>query len=228
MTRVLPACTLTIHPLSVKLCSIPLRVSTTNQQPFVILHLLSPQLHSQFASQLLCLATVIPVPDDRDSEMDDESVNPMSSSTPYKVSPPAPSLQASFSPHSDRSPPFTISNALSNGSSRKSSRSALVEDALRACAEQGQSAAEWLLELNDPDGEDNQHSTIAPSLLLGSGIAMPKPKMPNASTITQSLAVTVTPDNRDTVIFCQATLFKNSPANTSRRFPLKASSGPST
>jgi hypothetical protein len=227
MTRVLPACTLTTHPLSVKLCSIPLRVSTTNQQPFVILHLLSPQLHSQFASQLLCLATVIPVPDDSDSEMDDESVNPMSSSTPYRVYP-APSPQASFSPHSDRSPPFTISSALSNGSSRKSSRSALVEDALRARAEQGQSAAEWLLELNDPDGEDNQHSTIAPSLLLGSGVATPKPKVPNASTIMQSLAVTVTPDNRNTAIFCQVALFKNSPANTSRRFPLKASSRPST
>jgi CLIP-associating protein 1/2 len=169
-----------------------------------------PDINGQ---ESLLLATVIPIPDDSDSEMDDESVNLMSFSTPYKVYPPAPSPQASFSPRSDRSTPFTTSNALSNGSSRKPSGSAPVEDALRARAEQAQSAAERLLELNDPDGEDNQHSTIPPSLLLGSGIATPKPKVPNASAI-RSLAPPVTPDNRNTAIFRQAALFKNSPANT--------------
>lgn len=161
----------------------------------------------------LLLATVIPIPDDSESEMDDESVNLMSFSTPYKVYPPAPSPQASVSARSDRSTPYTTSNALSNGSLGKHSGSAPVEDALRARAEQAQSAAERLLELNDPDGEDNQHSTIPPSLLLGSGIATPKPKVPNTSTIIRSLAPPVTPANRNTAIFRQAALFKNSPAN---------------
>jgi CLIP-associating protein 1/2 len=138
----------------------------------------------------------------------------MSFSTPYKVYPPAPSPQASVSARSDRSTPYTTSNALSNGSLGKHLGSAPVEDALRARAEQAQSAAERLLELNDPDGEDNQHSTIPPSLLLGSGIATPKPKVPNTSTITRSLAPPpVTPANRNTAIFRQAALFKNSPAN---------------
>lgn len=162
--------------------------------------------------QTLLLATAIPIPDDSDSEMDDESVNLMSFSTPYKVYPPAPSQQRSFSPRSDRSTPYTSSDALSNG---KPLEIAPIEDALIARAEQAQSAAERLLELNDPDGEDNQHSTIPASLLLGrSGSATPKPKAQKAPAITRSLAPPpVTPDNRTAAIFRQAALFKNSPAN---------------
>lgn len=161
--------------------------------------------------QTLLLATVIPIPDDSDSEMDDESVNLMSFSTPYKVYPPAPSQQRSFSPRSDHSTPYTSSDTLLNG---KPLETAPVEDALIARAEQAQSAAERLLELNDPDGEDNQHSTIPPSLLLGrSGSATPKPKAQNAPAIIRSLAPPATPDNRTAAIFRQAALFKNSPAN---------------
>lgn len=161
--------------------------------------------------QTLLLATIIPIPNDSDSEMDDESVNLMSFSTPYKVYPPAPSQQHSFSPRSDRSTPYTSSDALSN---EKPSAIAPIEDALRARAEQAQSAAERLLELNDPDGEDNQHSTIPPSLLLGrSGSATPKPKASKAPAMIRTLAPPVTPDNRTAAIFRQAALFKNSPAN---------------
>jgi CLIP-associating protein 1/2 len=161
--------------------------------------------------QTLLLATSIPIPDDSDSEMDDESVNLISFSTPYKVYPPAASQQRSFSPRSDRSTPYTSSDALSN---RKPLETPPVEDALIARAEQAQSAAERLLELNDPDGEDNQHSTIPPSLLLGrSGSATPKPKTQNAPAIIRSLAPPMTPDNRTAAIFRQAALFKNSPAN---------------
>lgn len=163
-----------------------------------------------YSDDSLLLATVIPIPDDSESEMDDESVNLMSFSTPYKVYPPPPSQQRSFSPRSDRSTPYTTSNPLSNG---KPTETAPVEDALRARAEQAQSAAERLLELNDPDGEDNEHSTIPPSLLLGSGSATPKPKTQNAPAIIRSLAPPVTPDNRNAAIFRQAALFKNSPAN---------------
>ncbi|KAG2152962.1 clasp N terminal-domain-containing protein [Suillus clintonianus] len=175
---------------------VPVRQSTT-----------MPDINDE---ESLLLATVIPIPDDSDSEMDDDSVNLMSFSTPYKVYPPAPSQQRSFSPRSDRSTPYTSTDALSNG---KSSEPAPVEDALIARAEQAQSAAERLLELNDPDGEDNQHSTIPPSLLLGSGSATPKPKAQNAPAIIRSLAPPVTPENRTAAIFRQAALFKNSPAN---------------
>ncbi|KAG1753830.1 clasp N terminal-domain-containing protein [Suillus paluster] len=154
-----------------------------------------------YSDESLLLATVIPIPDDSESEMDDESVNLMSFSTPYKVYPPAPSQQRSFSPRSDRSTPYTASNALSNGKPSETAPS------------KRRVLPERLLELNDPDGEDNQHSTIPPSLLLGSGSATPKPKSPNAPTIIRSLAPPVTPDNRNAAIFRQAALFKNSPAH---------------
>ncbi|KAH7923643.1 hypothetical protein BV22DRAFT_571093 [Leucogyrophana mollusca] len=139
-------------------------------------------------------------------------------STPYKVYPPAPPFSSpphpSFSPRSEESTPNTVSDALSSDSPGKSPGQVPVEDALRARAEQAQSAAERLLELNDPEEEDNQHSAIPASLLLGNGTSTPKPKVAAAATtIRRTLAPPVTPDNRNTAIFRQAALFKNSPAN---------------
>ncbi|KAH7922895.1 hypothetical protein BV22DRAFT_1197100 [Leucogyrophana mollusca] len=165
----------------------------------------------------LLLATAVPIPEDSDSDMDD-SVNLMSFSTPYKVYPPAPPFSSpphpSFSLRSEESTPNTVSNALSSDSPGKSPGQVPVEDALRARAEQAQSAAERLLELNDPEEEDNQHSAIPASLLLGNGTSTPKPKVASAATtIRRTLAPPVTPDNRNTAIFRQAALFKNSPAN---------------
>lgn len=162
------------------------------------------------------LATTIPVPDDSDSDMD-ESVNVMSFSTPYKLYPPASSRtsqQPSFSPSSGLSTPNTVSNALSD-SPGKPSDPIPVEDALRARAEQAQSAAERLLELTDPEAEDNMHSAIPASLLLGSSSAVtPKPpKVPAVPKIKKSLVPPVTPDSRNAAIFRQAALFKNSPIN---------------
>ena len=164
----------------------------------------------------LLLATTIPVPDDSDSDMDD-STNVMSFSTPYKLYPPAPSHTSqapSFSPSSGLSTPNTASNALSD-SPGKPSDPIPVEDALRARAEQAQSAAERLLELTDPEAEDNVHSAIPTSLLLGSSnLVTPKPpKMPAIPKIKKSLAPPVTPDSRNAAIFRQAALFKNSPMN---------------
>ncbi|KAF8845660.1 hypothetical protein BDN67DRAFT_993328 [Paxillus ammoniavirescens] len=164
----------------------------------------------------LLLATTIPVPDDSDSDMGD-SVNLMSFSTPYKIYPPTSSTtfqHPSFSPQSGLSTPNTVSNALSDSPGKPPHR-APVEDALRARAEQAQSAAERLLELNDPEAEDNAHSAIPASLLLGSGnTTTPKPpKVPSVPKIRKNLAHPVTPDNRNAAIFRQAALFKNSPAN---------------
>ena len=164
----------------------------------------------------LLLATTIPVPDDSDSDMD-EPANVMSFSTPYKLYPPASSHASqppSFSPSSGLSTPNTVSNALSD-SPGKPSDPIPVEDALRARAEQAQSAAERLLELTDPEAEDNVHSAIPTSLLLGSSSAVtPKPpKVPAVPKIKKSLVPPVTPDNRNAAIFRQAALFKNSPMN---------------
>ncbi|KAF9221886.1 hypothetical protein BS17DRAFT_784123 [Gyrodon lividus] len=172
-----------------------------------------PELDDQDS---LLLATTIPVPDDSDSDMD-ESVNLMSFSTPYKIYPPSPGnplQQPSFSPQSGLSTPNTVSNALSDSPGKPSDR-VPVEDALRARAEQAQSAAERLLELNDPEAEDNAHSAIPASLLLGSSNAnTPKPqKLPSVPKIKKSLAPPATPDNRNAAIFRQAALFKNSPVN---------------
>ncbi|KAF8450793.1 clasp N terminal-domain-containing protein [Boletus edulis BED1] len=164
----------------------------------------------------LLLATTIPVPDDSDSDMD-ESANIMSFSMPYKLYPPASSHTSqppSFSPSSGLSTPNTVSNALSD-SPGKPSESVLVEDALRSRAEQAQSAAERLLELTDPDAEDNVHSAIPISLLLGSSSAVtPKPpRMPAVPKIKKSQVPPVTPDGRNVAIFRQAALFRNSPMN---------------
>ncbi|KAH7903720.1 clasp N terminal-domain-containing protein, partial [Hygrophoropsis aurantiaca] len=209
----------------------------------------------------LLLASAVPIPEDSDSDMD-ESVNLMSFSTPYKLFPPAsdptpvpareyqsttissPSRQyqlptPSFSPRSEQSTPNTVSNALSNDSPGKSPGLFPVEEALRTRAEQAQSAAERLLELNDPEEEDHQHSVIPASLLLGSGgvghgiessggngtftsTPNPKAKLTSSGAVTggmgigaairRTLAPPVTPDNRTANILRQAALFKNSPA----------------
>ncbi|EGO01747.1 hypothetical protein SERLA73DRAFT_166267 [Serpula lacrymans var. lacrymans S7.3] len=166
----------------------------------------------------LLLATAIPIPEDSDSDMD-ESVNLMSFSTPYKVYPPVPSVTSkapSFSPRSDGSRP-TASNALSSTSPSMPSEP-IVEDALRARAEQAESAAERLLELVEPESEDLHHSTIPASLLLGNGngSSTPKPKPANASTIRINMLPPVTPVNKNMAIFRKAAAFKNSPVNNGR------------
>ncbi|KAL4081701.1 clasp N terminal-domain-containing protein [Scleroderma yunnanense] len=156
----------------------------------------------------LLLATTIPVPDDSDSE--GESVNLISFSTPYKMFPPT--HPPSLSPRSGMSTPNTVSNALSDSPGKPSDQPP-VEDALRARAEQAQSAAERLLELNDPEGEDNKHSAIPSSLLLGNGSKVQKSEIPAIPVIKKSLVSPVTPDNRNAAIFRQAAMFKNSPIN---------------
>ncbi|KAF7965882.1 hypothetical protein HWV62_32610 [Athelia sp. TMB] len=157
----------------------------------------------------LLLASEVPIPEDSDSDHED-SVNLMSFSTPFEVYPPFPlpksdSQARSFSPKSTDSRP-NITNALSTP---EHVQGEVVEDALRARAEQAESAAERLLELVDPDDGGSHHSTIPTSLLLGSDVnATPNVKIKHQS----QFAPPVTPMNRNTAILKQAALFKNSPA----------------
>ncbi|KAK7061538.1 clasp N terminal-domain-containing protein [Favolaschia claudopus] len=111
-----------------------------------------------------------------------------------------------FARGSDSTP--EASNALSSGSLETTAGQPVVEDALRARAEQAESAAERLLELVDPDDESMQHSTIPTSLLVGMNSTKPVP--PPLGTI--KTRPPVTPANKGSAILRQAAQFKNSPA----------------
>ncbi|KAJ7499121.1 clasp N terminal-domain-containing protein [Mycena latifolia] len=160
----------------------------------------------------LLLAQTVPIPgSDSDSESMDHSVNLMSFSAAFeKYASPAArrsnSQAHSFSPEA--------SNALSSGSLETTAGQPVVEDALRARAEQAESAAERLLELVDPDDDSMQHSTIPSSLLVGTngnGVKVKVKPMPLPIRQIQTKPP-VTPVNRTTSIMRQAAQFKNSPA----------------
>lgn len=156
----------------------------------------------------LLLASEVPIPEDSDSDPD-ESINLMSFSTPFEIYPPFPLAKSdsqvhSFSPKSTDSRP-NISNALSTP---EHIQGEVVEDALRARAEQAESAAERLLELVDSD-DSSSPSSIPASLLLGAnGHTSPSPKVKHPPTFVPP----VTPINRNKRILKQAALFQNSPA----------------
>ena len=161
----------------------------------------------------LLLATAVPIPEDSDS--DPESVNLMSFSTPFELYPPTPapkstSQACSLSPKSSDSRP-TITYALSTPERMQDE---IIEDALRARAEQAESTAERLLELVEPEDSGAHHSPIPASLLLGrNGHATPKPKASLTSVTVTNIVPPVTPINRNASIFKQAALFKNSPVS---------------
>lgn len=165
----------------------------------------------------LLLAQTIPIPE-QDSDSDDQSVNLLSFSSPYPrrqpVVPKSNSQDLSLSPKSfDSKPVFGVSNALSSESMLDlSTGQPVVEDAMRARAEQAESAAERLLELVDPE-EDIGISGIPSSLRNGSanGHATPKGKTKPSSLPLQ--ATPSTPMNRTTTVMRQAALFKDSPAS---------------
>ncbi|KAJ7774326.1 clasp N terminal-domain-containing protein [Mycena maculata] len=158
----------------------------------------------------LLLAQTVPIPgSDSDSESMDHSVHLMSFSAAFgKYTSPA--ARRSNSPGHSFSP--EASNALSSGSLETTAGQPVVEDALRARAEQAESAAERLLELVDPDDDSMQHSTIPSSLLVGNnGKVKVKPTpLPIGQIQTRP---PVTPVNRATTIMRQAAQFKNSPTH---------------
>lgn len=178
----------------------------------------------------LLLAQAVPVPD-YDTESDgDVSVNLISFSAPFEMYPPPAALKSTSQVHSsspksnkDFKRPLQIASALSSDSiTDMSSDQPIVEDALRARAEQAESAAERLLELVDSEGEGIHHSTIPASLLVGSnngnghGNGTPKIKSKPAPIPLVQQTAPVTPVNRAAAIMRQAAMFKDSPAYNGR------------
>ncbi|KAF8631147.1 hypothetical protein AX15_002493 [Amanita polypyramis BW_CC] len=164
----------------------------------------------------LLLAQTVPIPEgDTDSE-GDHSVNLMSFSSSCAQRPLVPLISSprpSFSPKSDNSKPTaSVSNALSSGSLADGvPGQPIVEDALRARAEQAESAAERLLELVEPEDEDTP--TIPAVLLVGgfsSHSAKSKAKLAPLPGVRAGTPPK-TPVNRSTSILRQAAMFKDSP-----------------
>lgn len=183
------------------------------------------------AEDSLLLASNIPIPEDSDSDMDiDTSVNLISFSTPFEVYPPGGDATpqqaksaASFSPRSSGSRP-PMSNALSTGTSSPPAGipQPIVEDAMRARAEQAESAAERLLELVDPEDEHLQ-TGVAPLLLRSStsetmsqatlhDSARSSPPSLGAGALQRPR----TPPNKNAALMRKAALFQDSPAYKAR------------
>lgn len=199
-------------------------------------------LMSEFAGLIddesMLLASKIPIPDS-DSEMDiDETMQDISMTTPHppRLAPPAQPIyiDRSMSNHSSSqgmsfSPKSDVSSSLQAlppaTSFKRLASEPVVEDAMRARAEQAQSAAERLLEeLDDSEVDGIQHSPIPPSLLpqntssvLDTSVSTtPKIK----AKVTTGLSITprlpTTPLSKSASILRQAALFADSPAQKSR------------
>ena len=176
------------------------------------------QLSSKDNDESLLMAQSVPIPEDSDSE--DGAINILSFSAAYEqISPIKNKLKSpplTLSPASDSRPTASVSNALSTGSivDVNGVRQPVVEDALRARAEQAESAAERLLELVEPEDDVTNHHALPPSLLRstnGYGAvtsrlkAKPQP-LPLTDKVTPK-----TPDSRASTILKQAALFADSP-----------------
>ncbi|PPQ79539.1 hypothetical protein CVT25_003421 [Psilocybe cyanescens] len=173
----------------------------------------------------LLMAQTVPIPEDSDS--DDGSVNLMSFSTSFNArtpakSPPKSNKSQTISPVSDHRPTGSVSNALSSGSLSDMGTSQLpvVEDALRARAEQAESAAERLLELVEPEDDlMNSHPSIPSSLLKtgnGHAHATKVKTKPTPLPTIRGKPVPVTPNHRATAVMRQAALFADSPARNTQ------------
>lgn len=181
----------------------------------------------EMSDESLLMASAIPIPEDSDSDMDiDTSVNLMSFSTPFEIYPPEGVVRqarsaASFSPHSSGGSRPPLSNALSTGTSSPPAGvpQPMVEDAMRARAEQAESAAERLLELVDPEEEGSQHSALPTSLLLHSTTTEATPRLrsrastgsPHYVKSTGRLQAPKTPVNKNAAIVRKVALFQDSP-----------------
>lgn len=199
--------------------------------------LLLPNM-SSLKDESLLLAATVPVPEDDDDDLeDDHSINLMSFTAAYNKTNGAPPNPLSLSPKSNASRPTVFSNALSSGSlsdagsGRIGHDQPVVEDALRARAEQAESAAERLLELVDddellapmmPTSNKVRHSNIGPqhppppsAFNNGGATVREKTKTkPAPLPFSARGAPPVTPkNNRANLILKQAAMFKDSPVN---------------
>ncbi|KAJ3564353.1 hypothetical protein NP233_g8352 [Leucocoprinus birnbaumii] len=174
---------------------------------------LFPQMSNDDESLLLAQSVPIPLDDESD---DDMSSNLMSFSTPFQTF--RPPVKKPLTPPESQSPKSvgskpavpsvaSVSNALSSGSIANTSVTdqPVVEDALKARAEQAESAAERLLELVDTDVESTPHPLIPPSLLVGKQAEVEQP--------SQRLPTT---PNKAANILKQAAMFQDSPANSGK------------
>ncbi|TFK76116.1 hypothetical protein BDN72DRAFT_786492 [Pluteus cervinus] len=186
-----------------------------------------PQLYDD---DELLIAQSIPIPLSDEESDGDLSVNLLSFSAPFEMYPPPKSTSRalSFSPRSTESKqPRPVSTTLSSDSvaDLHAATPVIVEDALRARAEQAESAAERLLELVEPEDEVLQHPIIPSSLLVGSnnGVsATPKVKVkPAPLSRIQNQPVPVTPVNqaRASAIMKQAAMFQDSPVYNGKVAP---------
>lgn len=145
----------------------------------------------------LLLAQTITLPEDSDSDDDSRM---LSFSAPYE-----------YEKYHHTSIPKTNSSSLSAGSPPPSSQEAIVEDALRARAEQAESAAERLFELVEP--EDETHvSPIPPSLLPTNGAASKASKSSSVLMARTNEGLLTTPVAKKSSVLRQVSLFKDSPA----------------
>jgi CLIP-associating protein 1/2 len=186
-------------------------VTLANQRPAAIP---LAKLNTTGYEESLLLAQTIPLPDESDD--DDESNQMLSFSAPYERYHAHAHTRTATSSNSANSPPLSAPEPI-------------VEDALRARAEQAESAAERLLELVEPE-DPNLISPIPPSLLPSSstngaaaaltstGNRVTKP-VSAASVIASPLIAKVkvmppvTPANKRASVLKQAALFKDSPVH---------------
>ena len=158
----------------------------------------------------LLTAIAIPLPDDADSDLDMDGSNLVSFSSPYEKFPPEPRIKSrtdSQSPTSNGHQPG-LDPSSGSGSPPVSPPQPVVEDALRARAEQAQSAAERLLELVEPE----EVAQPPASLLLNNGTASLTAKVQIPSLMAQ-MRPPSTPVNQSAAIRKQAAAFRDSPAH---------------
>jgi len=163
------------------------------------------------AKNELLTAIAIPLPDDADSDLDTAELNPVSFSLPYEKFPPDPQFKTksrtdSMSPTSNGHQPG-LDSSPGSGSPPVSLAQPVVEDALRARAEQAQSAAERLLELVEPEVAAQPPA----SLLLNNATASHTAKVQIPSLMAPKRTPS-TPVSQSAAIRKQAAAFRDSPA----------------
>ena len=163
------------------------------------------------AKSELLTAIAIPLPDDVDSDLDIDELNPVSFSSPYEKFPPKPrskpkSRTDSQSPTSNGHQPG-LDPSPGSGSPPVTLAQPVVEDALRARAEQAQSAAERLLELVEPEGTAQPPA----SLLLNNATVSHTAKVQIPSLMALKRPPS-TPASQSAAIRKQAAAFRDSPA----------------
>ena len=186
----------------------PLSKPKARNVPLTLSRLPSQSLDLANSDESLLIAQSVPIPEG-DTDLEDEcvSINLMSFSAPFEMYPPIETEIPLLSPDSK----FTVSNALSSGSiSDMTAGQPVVEDALRARAEQAESAAERLLELVEPEDEGTTHLLLKNS----NGLMTAKSKAKTDQRLgARTIAPLSTPNNRAATIMRRAALFTDSPAH---------------